>query len=370
MLFEPLTIGSLRVENRLMRSATWEGMATDAGEVSDPLVALYRDLARGGVGIIVTGFAYVRPDGKALPGQTGIYDDQQMAGLARVAEAVHAEGGRVVVQIVHAGAQTRPEWIAGEAPWAPSQVDPSKHQPAARALPAGEIAAIAEAFGQAARRAQEAGFDGVQLHLAHGYLLSQFLSPHRNQRSDAFGGSAENRRRAPLLALEAVRDAVGPGFPVLAKMNSTDGVEGGLEIDEAVAHARAFVAAGLDAIEVSGGIPAAGSKGASRPGIRSREDEAYFRGGGAAVKAAVDVPVYLVGGLRSPELMEEIIASGDADGVSLCRPFIREPDLPERWSVGDPAVSECISCRKCLKAGMAGGIRCVDLYPEPRPESR
>lgn len=367
MLFESIRLGTLELPNRLMRSATWEGMATDFGYVTDELVALYRDLARGGVGLIVTGFAYVVPSGRALPRQVGVYDDRQVAGLARIADAVHREGGRVAAQIVHAGAQTRPEWIGDQTPVAPSAVTRADGHRAASGLKVEQIDDILTAFGAAARRVREAGFDAVQLHIAHGYLLSQFLSPHRNTREDDYGGSLEKRLRAPLAATDVVRAAVGADFPVLAKLNAVDCVEGGLELDDAVVAAQALAEAGLDGLEVSGGIPDAGERGAVRPGIKAFENEAYFRAEAAAIKAAVDIPVYVVGGLRSPELMEEILARGDADGVSLCRPFIREPDLPTRWRAGDPAVSECVSCRGCLKMGMGQGIRCAVL--EKRKQS-
>ena len=369
MLFEPIRIGNLTLPNRLLRSATWEGMATDEGDVTDALVALYRDLARGGVGLIVTGFAYVSPAGKALPRQLGIYDDRQVEGLGRIAEAVHEEGGKVAVQIVHAGAQTRPEWIGDETPLAPSDVVTAEGNQAAQGLATEAIDDVLTDFGAAARRAREAGFDAVQLHVAHGYLLSQFLSPHRNQRTDEYGGSAERRLRAPLAALEVVRAAVGADFPVLAKLNAVDCVDGGLTLEDSVPAARALAEGGLDGLKVSGGIPDAGKLGAVRSGIQAHDNEGYFRAEAAAIKAAVDIPVHVVGGLRSPELCEEILAAGDADGVALCRPFIREPDLPRRWQSGDPAVSECISCRGCLKQGMGGGIACHVLAKKRKQET-
>ncbi|MFH2009402.1 MAG: NADH:flavin oxidoreductase [bacterium] len=372
MLFDPIRLGPLTLENRLLRSATWEGMAEPDGAVTDRVVALYDELARGGAGLIITGFAYVVPAGKALPGQLGIYQDDQISGLRRIADAVHNHGGRAAVQLVDAGVQTRSALIDGRLPRGPSALTGDDGAPLAEALGADELAEVIDAFGQAAARVREAGFDAVQLHLAHGYLWNQFLSPGRNRREDRYGGSAEARRRAPLEAYAAVRRAVGDDFPVFAKLNSSDFVDDGLQTDDSLAFAQELVAAGMDALEISGGIPAAGRLGAVRARIATREDEAYFRAECAAVKRAVkrtadvdadvgaDIPVFLVGGLRSPDLIEELLAAGDADGVALCRPLIREPDLPKRWKSGDPARAACISCLGCLKAGMKGGITCVD----------
>ena len=360
MLFDEIAIGGLVLPNRILRSATWEGMATDRGEVTDRMVTLYEDLARGGAGLIVTGFAYVVPAGKALPGQLGIHKNDHILGLRRVAEAVHAHGGRVVVQIVDAGVQSQSSLLGGRLPRGPSSLTAEDGSPLAQAMSTDELEAVIDAFGRAARRVREAGFDGVQLHLAHGYLLNQFLSPGRNRRQDAYGGSPEARRRAVLQAYAAVRAAVEDDFPVLAKLNATDMVPDGLQLEEATACAQALAEAGLDALEISGGIPAAGKLGAVRPGIESPGDEAYFRSECGAIKRTLDIPTYLVGGLRSPAVMREILEAGDADGVALSRPLIREPDLPLRWRAGSRARSACISCRGCLKAGMRGGIHCVD----------
>jgi len=362
MLFDPIQLGTLTLENRLLRSATWEGMAEPDGAVTDRVVALYDELGRGGTGLIITGFAYVAPAGKALPGQLGIYHDDQISGLRRIADAVHSHGGRVAVQIVDAGIQTRSSLIDGRLPRGPSALTGDDGAPTAEELSTDELGEVIDAFGQAAARVREAGFDAVQLHLAHGYLLNQFLSPARNRRKDGYGGSSAARRRAPLEAYVAVRKAVGDDFPVFAKLNSADMVDDGLQSDESLACAQELVAQGMDALEISGGIPAAGRLGAVRAKIATREDEAYFRSECAAVKRNLnaDVPVFLVGGLRSPDLAEEILAAGDADGVALSRPLIREPDLPNRWKSGDTQRAACISCLRCLKAGMQGGITCVD----------
>ena len=192
------------------------------------------------------------------------------------------------------------------------------------------------AFAGAARRLKQAGFDGVQLHGAHGYLLAQFLSPLRNRRSDRYGGNLENRARFALEVFGAVRSEVGPEFPVMIKLNAHDFLEGSTTEEDSAYLAARLARAGIDAIEVSGGTPGSGRLGAVRPDIETREDEAYFRPQARAIRAAApDVPLMLVGGLRSLEVMDEILAPGDADCLSIGRPLIREPDLPLRWERGD-----------------------------------
>jgi len=221
-------------------------------------------------------------------------------------------------------------------------------------------AEILEAFGQAARRAKEAGFDGIQLHVAHGYLLSQFLSPAFNKRQDAYGGSVENRARAAVEALRRVRSEVGNDYPVLIKINSDDAVEGGLTVEDSLQAALLLQEAGVDAVEVSGGSVVSGDLSPSRGKINAEEKEAYFRDAAKQFKEKLRVPVILVGGFRSFGLAERLVNEGYADYVSMCRPFIREPDLVKRWKSGDLRPATCVSDNQCFGPGRAGeGIYCV-----------
>jgi 2,4-dienoyl-CoA reductase-like NADH-dependent reductase (Old Yellow Enzyme family) len=357
-LFSPATIGGLELRNRLVRSATAERLATEpAGQATPALAAMYAELARGGVGLLVTGHAFVALQGKCHPEMLGAYDDGLIPGLRTLADAVHAEGGRIALQINHGGRQCAPESVADLV--GPSAV-PTPAGRAPRAMTAGEIAAAADAFGQAARRARAAGMDAVQIHGAHGYLIGQFLSPHTNRRSDAWGGDFERRLRFLGAVCEAVRGQVGREYPVFIKLGMADNVErvpDGLAPEEGARVAGRLAGLGLDAVEVSGGY-GAGADFNGRLGVGSRAPEAYFRPLARLAKAATHLPVILVGGLRSRAVMDDVLASGDADLVSLCRPLIREPDLPNRLRSGEAAGSECISGGRCWAEELGQGIGC------------
>jgi len=338
-------------------------MADADGWPRPQLSALYEGLAQGGVGLIITGHMYVHPSGKAHPEMTGIHSDDLIPGLAELTDAVHRESGRVMVQINHGGMQcsreTVPETIAPSAVAAPFLEQP------AREMTPDEIALIIQAYGQAARRAQEAGFDGVQIHGAHGYLISQFLSPFINRRTDAWGGDGstvpaaglEGRMRFLRAVCGAVREQVGPEYPVLIKLGMMDGVAGGLITKEGVRVVAALEGMGLDGVEISGGI-GGGQDLNTRKGIRSEADEAYFRPLARQARPVTRLPIILVGGLRSRRVMEEVLTAGDADFISLCRPLICEPDLPSKLHLGFQQRSRCISANRCWAEREGEGIAC------------
>jgi len=359
VLFTPIRLGGLEIPNRIMRSATWEGMAQEDGTVTDALVELYERLGAGGAGLVISGYAYICPEGKGLPRQVAIYDDRYVEGLSRIADAVHRGGGLAIVQLVHAGGQTNSRTTGQDEVLAPSAVPYASHEVTPREMTAEEARGIVRAHGEATRRAMEAGFDGVQLHAAHGYLVNRFLSPAFNRRQDEYGGSILNRARFGVEAIEACRGALGDGKVLSIKLNSQDNEEGGLSLGDAVEAAKLFVTAGVDHVEVSGGTPMSGELGAARQGIVETSDEAYFRPGAARIKGAIDAPVGLVGGIRSFDVAEDIVTSGDADTVSLARPFICEPALPSRWKSGDRDKSICTSDGGCFVMGIKKGIRCA-----------
>lgn len=356
ILFAPARIGSITVPNRFVRSATHGYMADDEGFVTDANVELYGRLAEGEVGLIITGHAHVQPSGKASPRQTGVFDDRFIEGLARIPAAVHRFPSRVFLQIAHAGRQTK-EKLCGCAPVSPSAVyDPvSKVMP--RELSDSEIRGLIADFASAAVRAKRAGFDGVELHAAHGYLLSSFLSPHTNRRADEWGGPIENRARVLVEVLRGFKAACGRDFPVIVKLNSTDFLEGGLVLEDAALIARLLEAHGIDGIEVSGGMAEAG-KGSVWAGLRSEGDEGYFVENATRIKQEVQVPVFGLGGIRTLAVAERIVREGRADLVSLSRPLIREPFLVKHFREGLAARSDCISCNKCFNPR---GIRCAEL---------
>jgi 2,4-dienoyl-CoA reductase-like NADH-dependent reductase (Old Yellow Enzyme family) len=333
-------------------------MAADDGAVTPRLMETVTELARGGVGLIISGHAYVVPEGQAGPKQMGIYKGDLIPGLASMTDAVHQAGGKMVAQLAHAGTFAA-EALTRTPPRAVSVFDDLAKTPR-HELTSEDIQHLVTAYVQAAERAKEAGFDGVQIHAAHGYLFSQFLSPVYNRRQDAYGGSIENRSRALCDTVAAVRKAVGTDFPVLVKINAQDDVEGGLTLEDSVAAARLLAQAGIDAIEVSGGFLTSKTLSPSRMGINKPEKEAYFEQGAAAYKQALDIPVILVGGIRSLEKAKELVAGNVADYLSLCRPLIREPGLVNRWRSGDTRPASCKSDNLCFRPAFKGeGIYCV-----------
>lgn len=365
-LFEPVELGGLRLDNRFMRSATWEGLAAEGGAVTPRLCALIEALARGGVGLIVSSHAYVRPEGQAGPGQLGAHADALVPGLAQMAAAAHAHGAKILLQLAHAGALAATA-LSGRPAWSVSGVEAASGTTPVHVMSAADIGELADAFGAAAGRARAAGFDGVQIHAAHGYLLSQFLSPRHNRRQDAYGGPIENRAAALRAALAAVREAVGPGFPVWIKMNGQDFVEGGLETAEALAAARLLEADGLDGLELSGGVAGSLRRSPARVGIASAEREAYHRDEAAAFREKLRLPLALVGGIRSFETASRLVADGLCDLVSMSRPFVREPDLVRRWQAGDRRPALCRSDNRCFQPARDGeGIYCVTAAREAR----
>jgi 2,4-dienoyl-CoA reductase-like NADH-dependent reductase (Old Yellow Enzyme family) len=356
--FESTEINGMELANRFVRSATWEGMATQEGACTPALVDLMSGLARGGVGLIITSYAYVRRDGQAAVRQLGIYEDTLIEGFRHVTKAVHDLGGRIALQIVHGGLYADPK-LTKQVLLAPSRLEgvrKSEH----REMILEDIREVVEAFGHAAYRAREAGFDGVQIHAAHGYLLSQFLSPAFNKREDDYGGPVENRARALLEVLSRIKTEVGNDFPVLVKVNSKDFMDGGLSLEDAVKVGAMLQEAGIDAIELSGGTPLSGKLGTIRKEIKSEEDEAYFRNSAKVFKTALRIPLILVGGIRSIQVAEKLLREGIADYISMSRPFVREPALVKRWASGDLSRATCLSDSLCFRPVVAGeGIYCV-----------
>ncbi len=357
--FDHVKIADVVLENRFVRSATWEGMCDDSGRVTEKLIDYYKLLAEGGVGLIISGYSFVLADGKQLPGKMGIHNDAMVDGLTRLCEVVHQTKSRIFCQLVHAGGQTSSK-VIGCQPMAPSSVDFAGYEAIPREMDAVDIEKVISAFGSAAKRAEKAGFDGVQLHGAHGYLINQFLSPLTNQRTDEYGGSLENRMRFLLRICEEICESVTPGFPVTIKLTAMDHLEGGFQLEEAVAVAEALEKAGVSAIEVSSGTSASGEMSPVRQKIVTQEQEAYNAALARKIKESVRVPVMVVGGLRSGDVLNHLLWNNSTDFFALSRPLIREPDLPQKWQEDESYLSTCISCNGCFRPGLKGdGIYCV-----------
>jgi len=359
ILFEPVKIGNFECRNRFVRSATGYGLADVEGYPNQDNIDLMRHLAENEVGLIVAGFAFVMKSGQEGHDQDGIQDDDHIPAYRQMTDAVHEAGGRVALQIAHGGMIS---W--GEERPVVSVAEDIPEQAAAkpREMDDGEIHEIVDAFAQAARRVEEAGFDGVQLHGSHAHLMSQFLSPITNRRLDKWGGSPENRMRFAVEVTRAVRKVVSEDYPVMIKLGCLDLAEGrdGMTAAEGAEAARALEEEGVCWTEVSTGYP---MSSCTPMGVTTPEKEAAFLPLVRTVRRKTSGMLGLVGGLRSLPVIEEAMQSCGAETVSLCRPLIREPDLIKRWKAGDTRPAECISCGRCINPASGGGmeIYCYQL---------
>jgi 2,4-dienoyl-CoA reductase-like NADH-dependent reductase (Old Yellow Enzyme family) len=352
-LFQETKIGTLTVANRFVRSATAEGLADEKGRPLSELVEMVRALAKGGVGLVITGHAFVHPSGRTNMTMSGMHDDALIADWRKVTDAAHEEDGKIAAQINHGGRQCAPDAVSGPL-LAPSPVPVKKDGPRPVELSECDIRGLIRAYALAAGRAKEAGFDAVQLHGAHGYLIHSFNSPASNWRRDAWGGTPARRLHFLEEVATAVRDVVGDDYPLFIKLGTVDFVLDGMAEKDGIEIIRHLRDMGFDAVEISGGI---GSSGFIRKGIRCQEDEAYFLPVARQARHVTDLPIILVGGMRSKEVMESILEEGTADLISLCRPLIREPDLPNRIRNGQDKAT-CISCFRCWPQEGELGISC------------
>ena len=337
-LSSPLSLPSgLVLPNRLVKAATSERLAEPDGAPSEGLIRLYERWGAGGAGMLLTGNVIVDRGALEARGNVVVTDERHLAGLSAWARRAQAGGAKLVMQLSHAGRQS-PRRVSRD-PVAPSAV-PMKGMLGVmarpRALEDAEIVAIVEAFARSAAVARAAGFAGVQLHAAHGYLISQFLSPHTNRRTDRWGGRLEHRMRFLLEVVRAVRGAVGAGFSVQVKLNSADFQRGGFDEGESMAVVEALEAEGIDLLEVSGG----NYESTAMFGRRStRAREAYFLDYVETVRTRTRLPLLLTGGFRSAAAMERAIAGGAIDLVGMARPLIVEPELPRRLLDGSAAAA-------------------------------
>lgn len=361
-LLTPTKIGSVPLRNRVIRSALCETMAGPSGTIEDETgyTRLYRDLGNGGVGLIFSGHCFVHPRGRGTVGQTGLSDDENMPFLCELSEEVRRTGARMFLELNHTGSESR---ILTLKPIAPSAVPNPQNGRMPEAATKNEIEEVIKSFGVAASRVKAAGFDGVHLHAGHGYLLSTFLSPYTNQRTDSWGGSLENRQRLLLEVVQSMRAGVGTEFPITVKLGIRDFVPDGLGVEEGTDTAVALEQAGVNAIEISAGLATtrmeSSIKYAGLSRARAIRDKMihrafakevpgdYFVEDARRVREAVSCPVIVVGGLRRVDAMESIIRDGIADFVSLGRPLIREPDLVRKIENGKRGEVDCVSCNIC-----------------------
>ena len=387
--FTPGRLGPLTLRNRFVKAATFEG-ATPKGEVTDRLIAFHRAVAAGGVGMSTVAYCAVAPDGR-VQRHCLVLDADTARALRPVTDAVHAEGAAVAAQLGHAGlvADAKSNRMRSLAPSRRFSPPAKGFVPAASAR---DLARVRDDFASAARNAIEAGFDAVEVHLGHGYLLSSFLSPQLNRRRDDYGGTLEARARFPREVLRAVRDAVGNRIAVTAKFNMADGVPRGLWLDESVEVARMIEADGvLDAIELTGGsslqnamyffrgdVPLVEMLQTQpayvRPGMRLIApklfpsytfEEGFFLPFARQFRAALNMPLIYLGGVNRLETAEQALGEG-FDLVAMGRALLREPDLLQTFAKGERAEGLCVHCNKCMPT-IYSGTRCVLVEPAPVP---
>lgn len=350
-LFTAGQIGTLTLPNRVIRSATQDPFGRRDGTCAPEQVDLYREIAASGVGAIITAYSYISPEARSTGIQVGFATEEQRASQKEVLDAVHQAGGRLFLQIMHAGMNVfmSEKHMAGGKLLAPSGGMKAPNEMETTEITAADMDKICADFVNAAVAAKELGFDGVQLHCAHGYLLSQFLDPNTNLRTDEFGGSAENRFRFPARCLTAIREAVGKDYPVLVKVNTNCAGEADAAYAEDILYfCKQFEALGADAIELSG---------YNWLGLGKKKVPTFYLDRSAAIRKAVSLPLILVGGIRGPETAEQIMDAG-IDFVSASRPFICQPDFYKHLENGED--SPCIGCTKCLgNIWTKEGRRCV-----------
>jgi len=351
-------MGALEIKNRLVRSATAEGLSTEDGAPTQRLIDITVELARGGVGLIVAGAAYISREGKGDKNTTGMDNDRLIEPLSRLCGAVHKAGGILAAQLLHCGSTLDPAILPEkETLFGPSAMNDPVCGHTVVELSKDHILRIVDDYAKAALRAKEAGFRAVQIHAAHGYLINQFLSVSRNRRKDQYGGSLKNRALLLYQVYEAIRGTVGKEFPIFIKMSGYDGFPGGVKPREAAQVASTLDAMGIDAIEVSAGTPEGAKKGGWNHILPAPFKEGSLLKYALQIKEKINCPVISVEGWRDPLKITKALEKIDA--VSMCRPFIREPNLVNRWLSGDLSPARCISCNKCLDLVMESGLGCI-----------
>jgi len=382
-VFEPFQLAGIAFPNRIIRSATYEGMSNEKGKPTEQLLKKYTALAKGGIGGIITGFIGVNEQGRSGSHMALLNSNENIEAYKKLTQQLHELGTPIIAQLNHCGGQTK-EADTGMPVIAPSKISDYK----AKEMTKAEILEVTDAFVQAIKDAKEAGFDGVQIHIAHGYLLSEFVSPRMNRRTDEWGGNTENRFRIVKTIFEKARKEVG-NYPIIAKINGYETLKNGMSIDESIKIAKLLEQVGCNAIEVSNGTIKAGlatMRGnvpwqmivaqndrlnkmprfaksiigtvAEKTFPQPQPQSLYNLDAATAIKNAVSIPVIVVGGITGINEIEDIINQNKSDLVSLCRPFILESDLVNKFKSGQQTHSKCIQCNFCIIGVEKAPLRC------------
>jgi 2,4-dienoyl-CoA reductase-like NADH-dependent reductase (Old Yellow Enzyme family) len=353
LLFTPNRIGKLELKNRFIRSATHNNTADKYGFPTSKTKFILDELASNEVGLIITGAATI----VKAKNYFYFFSDEYIDPWKKITESIHKKGSKIALQVQHPGRQAKITKGFIE-PMGPSAIPINNTAVIPREMSTIEIEEVVEEFAQTCRRAKLADFDAVQLHIAHGYLLSNFISPQANIRKDKYGGSTYNRARIVLDIIKRARELVGFDFPIFIKQNFKDYLDGGLEPKEAIEIAKILTEADINAIEISVGVAVDYTNALQL--VKTEKDEAYFKEYADELKKHINIPIILVGGIRSFKIAENIIKTGTADFISMCRPLICEPELIRHWKEGNTLKAKCISCNSCLRQlAKSNGICCI-----------
>ncbi len=359
-LLSPIDIGTLHLKNRIVMPAMGTGYAAEDGNATERLIDYFVARAAGGAALLIVEATAVHPKGRIFKGECGMFDDRHIPGFQRLSRAVHDAGGKIVMQLAHGGRQTKSALI-GDQPLAPSPIPaPALCTEPPKEMTVDDIQEAVSSFGEAALRAKEAGFDGVEIHGAHGYLINQFLSQNANQRSDGYGGTLKNRARLAMEIISEVKKAVGDDIPLFFRLNGEDYIKGGATLKEAVEIAPWLVEAGADVLHVSAGVY--GSDPPTIPLIGS--ERGCFVPLAKAIKEVARVPVIAAGRIKSPLLAEKVLEEGAADLISMGRALMADPDLPKKVkSQKLEEIRPCVGCGQACIERLLGGIKKVENDP-------
>jgi len=350
-LIAPIKIGNVEIRNRGVMPSMVTNYCNEDGSVTDRFIAYHEARAKGGVGLIIVEAAFVDPIGKGFTKQIGIDNDRLIPGLKKLTDQIHKHGAKIAIQIYHGGRQAN-EMVTCQPLVAPSAIPCPVMQSMPKELSVGEIKELINKFADGAERAKKAGFDAIEIHGAHGYLINQFLSPNSNHRTDEYGGSLENRRRFPLEVLEAVRNRVGDDFPIIYRITTDEFLPDGLVIEDTAEFSKVLVKNGINAINVSGSTYAAG-----RTSSGSDDILGVYVENANVIKQAINsaVPVIVANRIKTPQFADEVIGNGKSDMIATGRALISDADFYQKVQNGSAdEIRTCLSCNHCISELMAG----------------
>lgn len=346
-IFEQISLGKLTINNRLIRSATMEFGTTENGNLTDKYIKLYEDLAEGRIGLIITGAMAINKDSQVKKDMVNIYDDKFIDTFSKITDIVHKYDSKIVTQLAHGGLISMAS--SSNIRLGPSTIIGGKE------MSTQDIKNVINDFSVAADKCKQAGADGIQIHAAHGFLISQFLSPIFNKRQDEYGGSIKNRSRILFEIIDSIKSKLGDHFPILIKINYSDLMKDGLSLDDSKWICSELDKKGISAIEISSGIISAEKYSPARS-IPDKESEAYNQKCASYIAESIHTPVICVGGYRTFSDMETALNNNNITAISLCRPLICEPDLPQKWMNNNSYQPKCISCNSCFASPI---LKCV-----------